>query len=447
MRNRSLRRIAAAALAASCLAAATTHAPGQFARIPEAPVQRLTRNLNAFLDENPQHAQAHFLLARVHYIAFAQNSPVIRAMSEGTDQQLPELADPKLQWGLENQPDYDEDALIEHALNAITHFELAIALDPDNALYRLGLAGILEQAADHADQIGPLEDLVPEANRDEETKHPAKDAQDSDDPEAQPLYDQYIDRAILENRRAYELGRDAALAEDHLLHPFYPVAYEAGKAYLRLFSAHREEPVDEDLETQINADIAEIDGKPMAITPVIFRIEAQSPAHLDELLDPSLNVLFDLDADGTAERRPWVRPDTAILVWDPEHTGEITSGKQLFGNMTFFMLFDDGYQALDALDNNRDGQLTEGELAGLALWHDRNSNGVSDAGEVTPIEQTPIRAIATQATGHEGIHPRHDAGLTLDDGKTRPTWDWITPPAEPQPPHARAVKTTPDIRR
>lgn len=430
MRRPLLRKLATLTLTATLAAAAVPPASGMFMRAPEAPVQRLLDNLHAYLHEHPDDAEAHFLVARVNYIAFANQSPTIRSMGEGSAEELPGIVDPKIQWIPEEHQTLDEDALVAHARAAIVHFMQAIARDADNALYRLGLAGILEQSADYADLIGPLDDLAPDEDT-EEPKAPVRITKDDDAPEddddGQPLYDTYIDRAIDENLLAYELGRDEALAEDHLLHPFLPVAYEAGKAYLRLMAEYRTDEPDAELVEQINADIAAIDAKPQAITPIIFRVEGQTPTHLDELLDPTLEVNFDLDADGTAERRPWVQPDTAILVWDPKREGRITSGKQLFGNMTFFMLFADGYRALDALDNNRDGRLAGDELAGLALWHDRNSNGVSDPGEVTPIEETAVQSIATTPTGREGIHPRNASGLELSDGVRRPTWDWIAP--------------------
>lgn len=434
MRHRLYRKLATLTLTATLAAVVVPPASGMFMRAPEAPVERLVQNINAYLDENPNDAEAHFLLARVHYIAFANQSPTIRSMGEGNAGELPNVVDPKIQWLPDENRTLDEDALVAHAINAITHFMHAIELDEDNAIYHLGLAGILEQSADYADLIGPLEDLAPEGGDDDKSADQSKDGHDADEEgdEEQALYDTFIDRAIDENLRAYELGRDEALAENHLLHPFFPVAYEAGKAYLRLYEEHRIDPVDEDLADQINADVVAIDSKPQAITPIVFRVEGEAPTHLDELLDPALEVNFDLDGDGTAERRPWVHPDTAILVWDPEREGNITSGKQLFGNMTFFMLFDDGYQALDSLDNNRDGHLAGDELAGLALWHDRNANGVSDEGEVTPIEATSVQSIATHQTGREGIHPRNEAGLVLSDGETRPTWDWIAPEIMPE---------------
>jgi hypothetical protein len=441
MRRTIYRKLATLTLTAALAAAAVPPAAGMFMRAPEAPVERLVENLNAYLDKQPDDAQAHFLLARVHYIAFAKRSETILSRGVGSADELPDVVDPKIQWILEEHQTLEEDALVAHARAAIAQFLQAIALDEDNALYRLGLAGILEQSADYADLIGPLDDLAPAENEDdaEDPKATPRPTQDGDAPDAdeaddRPLYDTYIDRAIDENLRAYELHREAALAEGHLLHPFLPIAYEAGKAYLRLMAEYRTDAPDADLVAQIHADITAIDSKPQAITPIVFRVEGDTPTHLDELLDPSLVVDFDLDADGTAERRPWVRPDTAILVWDPERTGRITSGRQLFGNMTFYMLFEDGYQALDALDNNRDGRLAGDELDGLALWHDRNSNGVSDVGEVTPIEDTAVRSIATTPTGREGIHPRNETGLVLSDGESRPTWDWIAPEVMPEAP-------------
>src|SRR5262249_34887925 len=149
------------------------------------------------------------------------------------------------------------------------------------------------------------------------------------------------------------------------------------------------------------------------VTPIIFSLGSDGP--LGDLLAPGATAPFDLDGDGIAERWPWVKRDTAFLVWDPQHRGEITSGLQLFGSVTWWMFFADGYHALDALDDDRDGQLAGRELQGLAVWCDRNGDGRSDPGEVTPIERLPIRAIATHATGVDGISPSCEQGLTLED--------------------------------
>ena len=126
---------------------------------------------------------------------------------------------------------------------------------------------------------------------------------------------------------------------------------------------------------------------------------------------------------------PWLKPDTCLLVWDPDHTGSITSGRQLFGNATFQLVFRDGFEALRLLDDNGDGFLTGEELRGLAGWRDADSNGVSAVSEVMPVGRAGIVSIAVNAGLKEDLlHPLNPAGLTLRDGSTRPVWDWFASP-------------------
>ena len=226
MRRRLYRKLATLTLTATLAVAVVPPASGMFMRAPEAPVDRLIENINAYLDEHPDDAEetakAHFLLARVHYIAFANQSPTIRSGTPGSAEELPNVTDPKIQWLPEENQTLDEDALVAHAQEAIRHFMIVIAMEPDNALYHLGLAGILEQSADYADLIGPLDDLAPpEDGEDDADKRASKDhhegaaeAADDADGEDRPLYDIYIDRAIAENLAAYELHREEAPARE-----------------------------------------------------------------------------------------------------------------------------------------------------------------------------------------------------------------------------------------
>ena len=395
---------------------ATNPAHAIFMQPPNIPAERITQNITAYLKENPKDAQAHYLLARVHYMQFINRVDHVRANDEGTEKKLPRLTDPRVYGKAKGDPISEEQA-IEHARAAINLFKQAIKLDKDNALFHLGQAGLYEQASGLAKKIEPNPSVPPPP--------PGMKAR-----KFEPESERFIRQAAEANLQAYKLDRDAALKKDSVFLPFYPIAYEAAKAYIALVDAHQLKH-DKKLVQQMRDDMASIDSKPKAITPIIFRVAGVAPTSMDELIAKDRTVRFDLDADGTAERRPWVNPDTAILVWDPANTGKITSGQQLFGNMTFFMLFSDGYRALDSLDDNRDGQLAGSELKGLALWHDRNTNGVSDPGEVTPIAKTTIRSIATGTTGKiNGLHPMNTAGLTLKDGSTRPTWDWVIPAAK-----------------
>ncbi len=136
------------------------------------------------------------------------------------------------------------------------------------------------------------------------------------------------------------------------------------------------------------------------------------------------SVSFDLAGDNLGKKWPWVGPDTGILVWDPRRTGKIVSGRQLFGSVTWWIFWKDGYQALASLDNDADGFLSGRELAGLAIWRDANGNGISEGGEVQPLQAWNIRALATRATQRVLNAPANFTGCLLFDGTSRPTYDW-----------------------
>jgi len=163
------------------------------------------------------------------------------------------------------------------------------------------------------------------------------------------------------------------------------------------------------------------------ITPIIFSLAPTQ--NIETLLDPSKTVTFNLDGTGRPQSWPWLKPTTSILVWDPKSTGQITSGKQLLGSVTWWIFWPDGYHALDALDDNRDGQLTGEELKGLAIWTDKNANGKSDPGEVISLESAGVTALETRATAADGQSPMNAIGLRTKDGQLLPTWDWVVHPA------------------
>lgn len=212
------------------------------------------------------------------------------------------------------------------------------------------------------------------------------------------------------------------------------ISYEAGKSFQKLAEA---DPViakkDEARPKAIAEGLKKLEALPKSglITPVVFSLNNSSS--LSELLSPDTISAFDLDGTGRDQSWPWLRPDTALLVWDPSGLGGITSGRQLFGSVTWWMFFRNGYEALDALDDNADGSLSGRELRGIAAWFDRNSNGESDPGEVVSLASLGITSISVQVTGHDGRAPMNRAGITLASGQTLPTYDWIVSPLSPSP--------------
>lgn len=425
---------------------------GRIARLDKRREQRRGRRLSEDL------ASLHYKLARVHYLALINQSTLVPGFEHhegGPEPADDHLADgfvsslrydeatrrakkalgiderttmdrptwqklaaerkkqlAKLQEAGWRPPPPDEAELHRHAEQAMVHFDAAIGLLPAKderarrslALYQLGRASLAEQALDleRADKLPKRAMLKPLAGWSYEK---ARDA--------------YWE--------SFELASEADLRSQSQpiegLSGF--VSHEAGQGFLRI--------------TKKVADLGEGQGKrvekvreslrqlgeipPGPITPIL--IGGGADAALADLLDPHATVVFDLDGDGVAERWPWVCRDTRILVWDPSGAGEIRSGRQLFGSVTFFLFHRDGYRALSLLDDDLDGELTGLELDGIAVWTDRNGDGESSADEVEPAFTAGIRRIRTEVQGGVRMNRR---GLVYEDGRAVPTFDWITAP-------------------
>ncbi len=172
--------------------------------------------------------------------------------------------------------------------------------------------------------------------------------------------------------------------------------------------------------------LAKLDKLPRPITPIVVPlVDGARPSDLEAR---TAHVRFDGDGTGRVREWSWVTPRGAWLVHDPKQTGRVTSAIQLFGGVAFWLFWDTGYDALRALDNNGDGELTGKELAGLSLWHDVNSDGVSDPGEVKPVATYGIVALSCRFE-RDASHPDRiafsKAGVRFADGKSRPTFDLI----------------------
>jgi hypothetical protein len=143
------------------------------------------------------------------------------------------------------------------------------------------------------------------------------------------------------------------------------------------------------------------------------------------------SALRDFDLDGTGRARwEWVGPASGILVWDPDHKGLITSGRQLFGNWTWGQRWKDGYEPLATLDLDRNGSLEGSERDKLGIWVDANGNGASEPAEVRTLAEAGIEQIRVKAERDASGNAMAQAGFTLrlPDGQrvTRSTWDWIS---------------------
>lgn len=424
-------------------------AAGRWAMPSYVPAERLIENAAAYVHEHPDDADAYYTLARIHYLAFVNKAflvgvfgnytpphPVqhwwgedyLRTMRREEAERIAleeygyrstgEVPDAKRTpfwnrvFALETKLKTEnwrpeppsEEQLVGHAAAAQWNFNKAIALDPNNALYYLGQASLGEQYLEFFGESNPA---------------------------AMPAAFKAI--ALSGVRDTYLLSYNLSIEKDLQLTRL-PLAglrsiisHEAGSAYVRLWEAEKEIPAQvQERLVGMKANLAVLAALPLgAITPIVFTREAHSS--LAELWMPDHIVQFDLDGDGAAEKRPWIKPTTGLLVWDATGDGKILSGRQLFGSVTWWLFFPDGYRAMDLLDDNRDGLLAAGEMKGIGVWFDRNSDGRSDSGEVVSLDSLGITAIATRPTGRDGRSPMHISGIRLKDGRTLPSYDWIAP--------------------
>lgn len=166
---------------------------------------------------------------------------------------------------------------------------------------------------------------------------------------------------------------------------------------------------------------------PRMVSPIL--VPLKRGIAFDNLVDANAKAAFDFTGQGPAERMGWLKGDAAWLVWDPKRRGKIISGFQLFGSVSWAAFWKNGYHALGSLDDNGDGRIAGRELDGLALWRDRNGNGVSERGEVLPVR---LYKIVSLSYAHERVRDNlwlSSAGVTFARGETRPTYDWVVRPA------------------
>jgi hypothetical protein len=238
--------------------------------------------------------------------------------------------------------------------------------------------------------------------------------------------ERWREAAIGEYWQAFELSveQDAAI-KDLPLHGLGElVSHEAGQRYLALVSERLPQEGEGDRAARVTKAIKALgEKKRRMVTPIVFA--PGGAVRLAELLDAKRTVTFDLDGTGRGEAWPWVKAGTAILVWDPKSTGRIESGRQLFGSVTWWIFWRNGYAALDALDDDRDGALSGEELKGLAVWVDRNGNGVSDPDEVMSLESLGVERISARWTEREGASPMNRMGIRMKDGRVVASWDWL----------------------
>jgi hypothetical protein len=127
------------------------------------------------------------------------------------------------------------------------------------------------------------------------------------------------------------------------------------------------------------------------VDPIIFDLDGNG-------FDLSASVGFDIDADGTLDQVAWTSQD-GILAIDLDGSGSIEDGSEIFTPDFAGGSFADAMDALASLDSNGDGVIDANDEAfdDLTVWVDANSDGVSQADELSSLADNGITSIDLNA--------------------------------------------------
>lgn len=356
---------------------------------PEMPVERVITNLSKRLEQNPKDANAHYLLGRTYYSIYCGTDPrFLRFYGTPEDPHFPS-AQPSFHEFHKLEPKRDSKT-VNTVRKAIHHLKAANNLGGGElGLYPLTLACVYEASQRIASFVQPGATTA--------------------------IFRQ---RALSFYQRSFLAARDDKheTAQRPMTYEKW-ISVEAGDAILRLDPKSSMKPA---IQERL-AQLAKLPGGP--ITPIIFSLTHDFG--LAALLEPAKRVRFDLDGTGTKQTVQWVKPETAFLVWLPDASKPITSGRQLFGSATWWLMPTDGYAALSLLDDNQNEWIEGREMSGLAIWQDKNQDGKSSLAEIRRLPDAGIEGLRVRSTGKIGDSLVSASGLRLSNGQTLPTYDWV----------------------
>lgn len=247
---------------------------GKFMGPDAVPVDRLVKSAEAFLERHPDDANAHYTLARIHYLTWCTGRAELFAYGSHEPDELPRIAADSIHKFLMNQLTplaLLPKGILFHAEKAFSEFAEARRLDKSNALYALGEASLLEEFAIWS------------------AKHPGEKP-----PAAlQKLTGRQLRKAYYEAYRlAVDTDMKATMKGDF-------ISCEAGRAFVRLAKQDSANlsATEKRALSEIKSTVAKMEKLPMGfMTPLVFSLTPT--AHLSDMLAPELTVDFDLRGYG-----------------------------------------------------------------------------------------------------------------------------------------------------
>jgi len=336
------------------------------------PIDRLLTNLKAKLTKDPTNADLHYALARLHGMAYAQKSNDAEVV-KGTDDVFLGRDIKRIPYEVTKTEDTNVMMKAQqHLAYATQHYRKALLARPNDPLLHLGLGWCYQNAKKPKD-------------------------------------------AVSEYRKAWSgfLSKEKDTKQAHGRN--WSGAKETAEYLIPLLDPTTDKAEIEEIKTQAD----KLTKVSFSITPIVVALSKSTT--LAEIVDGNHTARFDADGSGTDQRWTWISPSAAWLAYAPN--GEIKSGRDLFGSVTFWIFWANGYDALASLDDDGNGRLEFRELDGLVLWQDVNSDGIADRGEVTDVRTSGIRSIHVGYSRHESGIPWRQGGAIWANGDETDTFD------------------------
>jgi hypothetical protein len=182
-----------------------------------------------------------------------------------------------------------------------------------------------------------------------------------------------------------------------------------------------------------------------SLAPPLLACHDGSPLILDLNGDGILTsdlwspVNFDLDGDGVTELIAWTRADTeeGLLAVDLDGDGQISSGRELFGDATLLPNGDsaaNGFLALAVWDEvemggDSNGRIDDNDLiwGTLRVWVDRSHDGASQPEELSTLTSRGVLSLGLDYLEAEGRDASGNSHRFLGTFERRVDRRWGSP--------------------
>ena len=189
-------------------------------------------------------------------------------------------------------------------------------------------------------------------------------------------------------------GAIAFGATEKVVEIVYDVSNALGEATYEFINWLIGSVVDEGAREKTESIVAQAAGIQGRVDPLALDLDGDGI----ETTDVKNGTYFDLDNSGFAEKSAWIKSDDGILVLDRNGNGKIDGGKELFGDQTLLKNGEKatgGFQALEELDDNKDGKIdsADSKYSEIKVWRDLNQDGQSSEEELFSLDELGIKAL------------------------------------------------------